>query len=225
MKIFFTKTGIEHEVSEKLETGFSCDFKDFIAIEKIKTKPFPLKNSSLIFTSVNAVKSFFENGFQPNENFQDSHYNKIYAVGLKTKKELRNNGFGTFKVKKHLNDLSEFILKHSQKENFIHFCGNLALDILDKALPLQNISYKKVVLYNTKILYPEIHEKYEAVVFFSPSGVRSFAKFNSLENLKIFSIGQTTEKELRKFTQNKIFTSKESNLEDLLTIIKQKAHF
>ncbi len=224
MKILFTKTGIEHEVSEKLETGFSCDFKDFIAIEKIKTKPFPLKNSSLIFTSVNAVKSFFENGFQPNENFQEAHYNKIYAVGLKTKKELRNKGFGTFKVKKHLNDLSEFILKHSQKENFIHFCGNLALDILDKALPLQNISYKKVVLYNTKILYPEIHEKYEAVVFFSPSGVRSFAKFNSLENLKIFSIGQTTEKELRKFTQSKIFTSKESNLEDLLTIIKQNAH-
>ena len=72
MKILFTKTGIEHEVSEKLETGFSCDFKDFIAIEKIKTKPFPLKNSSLIFTSVNAVKSFFENGFQPNENFPRS---------------------------------------------------------------------------------------------------------------------------------------------------------
>jgi uroporphyrinogen-III synthase len=41
--------------------------------------------------------------------------------------------------------------------------------------------------------------------------------------LKIFSIGQTTEKELKKFTQNRIFTSKESNLEDLLNIIKQKA--
>ena len=82
MKILFTKTGIEHEVSEKLETGFSCDFKDFIAIEKIKTEPFPLKNSSLIFTSVNAVKSFFENGFQPNENFQEAHYNKIYIFVL-----------------------------------------------------------------------------------------------------------------------------------------------
>ena len=79
-------------------------------------------------------------------------------------------------------------------------------------------------LFNVADGPAEIHEKYEAVVFFSPSGVRSFAKFNSLENLKIFSIGQTTEKELRKFTQNKIFTSKESNLEDLLTIIKQNAH-
>ncbi len=58
------------------------------------------------------------------------------------------------------------------------------------------------------------------MVFFSPSGVRSFAKFNSLEKLKIFSIGQTTEKELKKFTQNRIFTSKESNLEDLLSVIR-----
>ena len=99
----------------------------------------------------------------------------------------------------------------------------MALDVLDKTLPLQNISYKKVTVYKTNLLYPKISEKYDAIVFFSPSGVRSFAKFNSLENLKIFSIGQTTEKELKKFTQNRIFTSKESNLEDLLNIIKQKA--
>ena len=43
MKILFTKTGIEHEVSEKLETGFSCDFKDFIAIEKLKPNLFHLR--------------------------------------------------------------------------------------------------------------------------------------------------------------------------------------
>lgn len=225
MKILFTKTGIENEVSKKLGTDFVFDFQDFIKIEHLKTKPFDLKNYSLIFSSVNAVKSFFNNKFEPHENFLNpKKFNKIYAVGFKTKLELRKQGFGTFKVAKHASDLADFIIDYSQKEKFLHFCGNLALDVLDKTLPLQNISYKKVVLYNTKILYPEIHEKYEAVVFFSPSGVRSFAKFNSLENLKIFSIGQTTEKELRKFTQNKIFTSKESNLEDLLTIIKQNAH-
>jgi uroporphyrinogen-III synthase len=200
MKILFTKTGIEHEVSEKLETGFSCDFKDFIAIEKIKTKPFPLKNSSLIFTSVNAVKAFFDNGFKPNEIFQEAHYNKIYAVGLKTKKELRNKGFGTFKVKKHLNDLSEFILKHSQKENFIHFCGNLALDILDKALPLQNISYKKVVLYNNLDADSEVDFLY--FIMFSLSKIN----FGTAET-HFHIYGETHENEtfiseLKKFVKN-----------------------
>ena len=224
MKILFTKTGIENEVSKKLGTDFVFDFQDFIKIEHLKTKPFDLKNYSLIFSSVNAVKSFFKNKFEPHENFLNpKKFNKIYAVGFKTKLELRKQGFGTFKVAKHASDLADFIIENSQKEKFLHFCGNLALDVLDKTLPLQNISYKKVIVYKTNLLYPKISEKYDAIVFFSPSGVRSFAKFNSLENLKIFSIGQTTEKELKKFTQNRIFTSKESNLEDLLNIIKQKA--
>ena len=226
MKILFTKTGIEYEVSKKLGTDFVFDFQDFIKIEHLKTKPFDLRNYSLIFSSVNAVKSFFKNKFEPHENFLNpTKFNKIYAVGFKTKLELRKQGFGTFKVAKHASDLADFIIENSQKEKFLHFCGNLALDVLDKTLPLQNISYKKVIVYKTNLLYPKISEKYDAIVFFSPSGVRSFAKFNSLENLKIFSIGQTTAKELKKFTQNRIFTSKESNLEDLLTIIKQNAHF
>lgn len=222
-KILITKTGIEEEVLKKLGAEFIYDFQNFINIENVKTKSFPLKNHSLIFSSVNAVKSFFENGFKPNENFLDKNFNKIYAVGLKTKKEIRKNGFGTFKVKKNMSELSDFIIENCNKEKFLHFCGDLALDILDRNLPIHNISCKKFILYKTNLLYPKISEKYDAVVFFSPSGVRSFAKFNSLENLKLFSIGKTTEKELKKFTENIIFTSKESNLEDLLNIIKQKA--
>ena len=221
MKILFTKTGIENEVSEKLGAQFSCDFKSFISIEHNKVNPFFLKNYSLIFSSVNAIKSFFKNGFQPHENFMNPHeFNKIYAVGLKTKLQIRRQGFGTFKVTKHASELSEFIIEHSVKERFLHFCGNLALDVLDKALPLQNISYKKIVVYKTNLLYPKISEKYDAAVFFSPSGVRSFAKHNSLENLKLFSIGETTEKELKKHTKSDVFTSKESNLEDLLSVIR-----
>ena len=219
-KILFTKTGIEDEVLEKIGANFTYDFKDFIKIENVKTKSFALKNHSIIFSSVNAVKSFFENGFKPNENFLDKNFNKIYAVGLKTKKEIRKNGFGTFKVKKNMNELSDFIIENCNKEKFLHFCGDLALDILDRNLPFHNISYKKFIVYKTHLLYPKISEKFDAIVFFSPSGVRSFAKFNSLENLKLFSIGQTTEKELKKFTQNRIFTSKESNLEDLISIVK-----
>ena len=67
---------------------------------------------------------------------------------------------------------------------------------------------------------PVIPEKYHAIVFFSPSGVRSFAKNNSLENAVLFSIGETTEKELRKYTKAEIFTSKKNNLEDILNLIK-----
>ena len=221
MKILFTKKFNKMMISKKLGSHFSYDFVEVIAITPMEVEAFNLKDQSLIFTSVNAVRSFFKNGFEPDENFASKNYNKIYTVGITTKRELRKFGFGTFKVTKHAKELSEFIIENSSKEKFLHFCGNLALDVLNKTLPLQNVSYRKIPVYETTLLYPQIAGNYDAVCFFSPSGVRSFAKFNSFENLAIFSIGETTANELKKFTQNPIITSKESNLDDLLKLISE----
>ena len=219
MRIIFTKRISKTMISKKLGSHFSYDFVDVIKINPMTIEPFDLKNKSLIFTSVNAVQSFFANGFKPDEDFTSKKYNKIYTVGITTKRELRKYGYGTFKVTKHAKELSEFIIENSSKEKFLHFCGNLALDVLNKTLPLQNISYKKIPVYETQLLYPQVAADYDAVCFFSPSGVRSFTKFNSLDDKKIFSIGETTEKEIKKFTKNSVFTSKESNLDDLLDVI------
>jgi uroporphyrinogen-III synthase len=220
MKILFTKKSIEKEVRQKINSEIECEFVDVLKIKHRKESPFSLSNKSLIFTSVNGVQSFFENGFMPEEDFTNPYrYNKIYAVGNKTKKELRKNGFGTFKVAKHASELLDFIIEHASKEQFIHFCGNMALDLLNEKLPLQNIVYRKVILYDTELLHPKIDENHDAVCFFSPSGVRSFAKLNSLEGKTLFSIGEKTEKELKNWTKNKIYTSKESSLNDLLNLI------
>lgn len=206
-------------ISKILGSHFSYDFTEVIKTSPLKVEPFELKDSSLIFTSVNGVNAFFENGFKPDENFTSRNYNKIYTVGQKTKKELRKYGFGTFKVTRHAKELSEFIVENSSKEKFLHFCGNLALEVLNETLPLQNISYRKIPIYETTLLYPQISSNYDAVCFFSPSGVRSFAKFNSLEGKQLYCIGQTTENELKKFTTQPIITSRESNVEDLLKLI------
>ena len=220
MKILFTKSLEREKVSVKLGTDFSVDFVEVITTEFIKIKPFDLKNNSLIFTSVNGVKAFFENGFSPNENFAEpKNYNKIYVVGSQTGKELRKHNFGTYKLCKNASELSQFITENAVNEKFLHFCGNIAIDILDENLPLQNISYKKIPVYKTELLYPKIDEKYQAIVFFSPSGVRSFAKFNQLDDVKIFSIGKTTTSELEKLTDNKIITSTKNTLTDLLNLI------
>ena len=221
MDILFTKNISQDLLSRELGNGVSATCVEVIKIKNIKVKPFSLQNRSLIFTSVNGVKSFFENGFRANEDFTAKDYNKIYCVGEKTKKELRKNGFGTFKVLKNAETLAKFIVKNCAQENFVHFCGNIALDVLDKKLPLQNIAYKKIVVYETEELFPEISEKYHAVVFFSPSGVRSFAKHNSLGDMMLFSIGETTSKELRKYTNTEIFTSKENTLKNLLTVLRE----
>ncbi|QQV02733.1 MULTISPECIES: uroporphyrinogen-III synthase [Chryseobacterium] len=220
MNILFTKNLDVKYISEELGNDITAECIEVIKTKSLSVKNFDLKDRSLIFTSSNGVKAFFENRFQPNEDFTAKNYNKIYCVGEKTKKELRKNGFGTFKVLKNAETLSHFIIENCAHEKFIHFCGNLALDVLDRELPLQNIEYKKIIVYETEQLYPVINEKYHAIVFFSPSGVRSFAKNNSLEDAILFSIGETTSKELKKHSKSEIFTSKQNTLLNLLSVIR-----
>jgi uroporphyrinogen-III synthase len=222
MKILFTKTIDTHLLSKELGSNISADCIEVIRTEPIKIAAFDLKNHSLIFTSVNGVRAFFKSQFKPNEDFTAKNYNKIYCVGEKTKRELRKYGFGTFKVLKNAETLSRFIIGNCQHEQFFHFCGNLALDVLDKDLPLQNIRYKKITIYKTEEIQPSLPEKYHAAVFFSPSGVRSFAKLNSLEEMKIFSIGETTSNELRKYTTGNIFTSEENTLASIFGLIRKE---
>lgn len=222
MKILFTKILDEQVISETLGSHFSYDFEEVIKIREHHIQPFYLKNYSLIFTSVNGVKAFFHNGFQPNENFAEANYNRIYAVGKKTKAELRKNGFGTFKVFRNAQEMCEFIIENANSESFLHFCGDLSLDILNEALPLQNIQYKKIIVYTTDLLEPKITSTYDVLVFFSPSGVRSFVKNNALSAKFIFSIGATTEAELKKYTNQTIYSSSENHLKDLLHLMKEK---
>ncbi|GEJ44832.1 uroporphyrinogen-III synthase [Chryseobacterium sp. ON_d1] len=222
MKILFTKNIDPSIISKELGEDISVDCIEVIKTNPIMISPFDLKNYSLIFTSVNGVMSFFKNGFKPNEDFTAKNYNKIYCVGEKTKRELRKHGFGTFKVLKNAETLSRFIIGKCQHEQFLHFCGNLAINVLDKDLPLQNIKYKKVTVYNTQELNPIITEKYHAAVFFSPSGVRSFAKRNSLEGLTLFSIGETTSVELRNYTQDRIYTSEGNTLISVFELIRKE---
>ncbi|SDI31763.1 uroporphyrinogen-III synthase [Chryseobacterium taeanense] len=222
MKILFTKNIDRTIISRELGYDIPVDCVEVIRTKTVKLKPFDLKDKSLIFTSINGVNSFFQNGFSPNEDFTEKNYNKIYCVGEKTKKEVRKNGFGTFKVLKNADTLAKFITGKCQHESFLHFCGNLAINILDNDLPLQNIKYKKVTVYHTEEINPQINEKYHAAVFFSPSGVRSFAKHNSLEGLTLISIGETTSRELRKYTSEKVLTSEENNLLSVLKLIRKE---
>ena len=223
LKILFTKKDLDKKlISKELGEHLMVDFVEVLTIENVAVPAFDLKDKSLIFTSVHGVEAFFQNEFLANENFAEKNFNKIYAVGEKSKVALRERGFGTFKVKKNAKELAEFITRKGDHETFLHFCGDIALDTLGNELHRQNIGYKKVVVYKTKLRYPTFKNEFDEVVFFSPSGVRSFVKNNAIEGKKIFSIGDTTTQEIKKYTDAEICTSEESNLEDILQLILKK---
>lgn len=220
--VLFTKITDEKVLTFYLNKNIESQFLKVLDFKIRTIQPYPLGNQSLIFTSAKGVEAFFKNQFTANENCTKKPYNKIYCVGTKTRLKIKEYGFGVFKTLKNAQVLCEFIIENSSDEKFLHFCGNLALDVLNEKLPLQNISYKKQICYDTELLYPSSSKNYDAIVFFSPSGVRSFAKHNSLENPLLFSIGETTSSELKKFTNKDIITSKEQNLKSLLNLINTK---
>jgi uroporphyrinogen-III synthase len=222
MKILFTKNIDQNIISKELGEDILVDCIEVIKTKPIMISPFELKNYSLIFTSVNGVTSFFKNRFKPNEDFTAKNYNKIYCVGEKTKRELRRNGFGTFKVLKNAETLSRFIIGHCQHEQFLHFCGNLAINVLDKDLPLQNIKYKKITIYNTEEINPLIPEKYHAAVFLVRAEFVVLQGEILWKDMKLFSIGETTSGELRNYTQEKIFTSEENTLTSIFDLIRKE---
>ena len=93
-------------------------------------------------------------------------------------------------------------------------------DLFNNKLPLQNISYRRIVVYDTELLYPEINENYDGIVFFSPSGVRSVLTNNDIGQAKVFAIGRTTEDELKKYNIKNIITNNEANLDGIFHSIK-----
>ena len=220
-KILFTKKIDEQLVSNILGGSFYCEYIEAIRIKNRKVKPFNVRGKSIIFTSVNGVKSFFENGFILNQDFTNRLcFNRVYAVGIKTKRELRKYGVNTYKVFSYAYALIDFIINKANEECYIHFCGNLALDLFNNKLPLQNISYRRIVVYDIELLYPEINENYDGIVFFSPSGVRSVLTNNDIGQAKVFAIGRTTEDELKKYNIKNIITNNEANLDGIFYSIK-----
>lgn len=208
-KILLTKEIEQKLLFSYLSENFLIESQSFISVEFQELKPYSLENKSIIFTSANGVKAFFKNQFLL-KNTQ-----AIYSVGKKTEKTLHTFGFQPTKVKKNAAELANYLRENKREEIFIHFGGNLSLDIFND----KKINYQKEIIYQTKLLYPKITQTYHAIVFFSPSGVESFIKNNSLENRMIFSIGETTSKTLKKYTKKRIFTSKKNTLTDLLEIL------
>lgn len=216
MRLLLTKHINDADVS-LLGNSTEVDFVPVISIEECVFECQDLKNKALIFTSVNAVKSFFNNSTSQ----QICPEQAIYCVGEQSEFFLKKKTFKTIYTAKNAEELSNYFIQENKDESYLHFCGDIALGTLEKTFKQLNKCYEKVISYTTTLTYPKYHKTFDAVVFFSPSGVRSFVKNNPLENKILFSIGETTSKELRNWTQNPIMTSEHNTTQDLLHLIRQ----
>lgn len=119
-------------------------------------------------------------------------------------------------------ELANAILQDASKIPLIFFCGDQRRDELPSLLQEKNISLTEVVVYETIETPQVINAAVDAILFFSPSAVKSFFSVNRLsENTICFAIGPTTANAISGFANNTIITGKTPSQQALLQEVYQ----
>lgn len=211
ISILSTKTLSSKQRQEFLDANIDLLEQDFIEIEN---SVFELKNinETLIFSSQNAVLSLIEQN-----GWEKLKIKTAFCVGIKTKELLEQNGFKVDVYMDYASELAEIITLIYNKENFTFFSGNLRKETLPKALKNAGIKFNEIEVYQTKLAPFKIskEEKFDGILFFSPSGVESFLKDNKIKTETCFCIGETTASALQKITKN-IIIAEIPTIEDVI---------
>jgi uroporphyrinogen-III synthase len=209
IKILSTKRLSTIQKEELVKANFDVIEADFI---KTENKPFELKevNDNLIFTSQNAVHSILQH-----PKCEELKTKNVFCVGLKTKILLSENGFNVDVYTGYASDLAEIITLIHPNDSFTFFSGNLRRETLPEALKEGNVTFNEIQVYETTLTPQKIKDSVEAILFFSPSGVESYLKDNTIKKETCFCIGETTAEALQKITKN-VIIAENPTIEDVI---------
>ena len=212
ISILSTKTLSTEQRQFFLEADLDLLEQDFIEIEN---NNFELNNikDNLIFSSQNAILSLMN---QPDwEKFKTKN---VFCVGIKSKEMLEQNGFKVDVYMDYASELAEIITLIYNKESFTFFSGNLRKETLPKALKVAKIDFNEIEVYQTKLAPFKIskEEKFNGILFFSPSGVESFLTNNKIKNEICFCIGETTAEALKNNKIKNIVIAESPTIDDVI---------
>jgi uroporphyrinogen-III synthase len=192
ISILSTKTLSAQQRQAFLDANFDLLEQDFI---EIKNNFFQLNkiNMNLIFSSQNAVLSLMEqNGWEILKT------KNVFCVGIKTKELLEANGFTVDVYMDYASELAEIITLIYNKQSYTFLSGNLRKETLPEALKSEGIAFNEIEVYQTTLAPFKIseQEKFDGILFFSPSAVESYLTDNKIKNEICFCVGTTTAKTL-----------------------------
>lgn len=186
INILSTKKLLPNQKQELAYANINLIEEDFIETNS-KNVELSTVNDNLIFTSQNAVQSILNH-----PNVEKLKSKNVFSVGIKTKDLLTENGFNVIAYTGYAADLAEIISLIYANEKFTFFSGNLRRDVLPNTLTENEIIFNEIEVYETNITSKKIKEKLDGILFFSPSGVESYLKENTIKDETCFCIGETT---------------------------------
>ena len=180
------------------------DFRPFISVEEITTMEFKeqrisiLNHDAVIFTSKHAMDHYF--GMMEKLRLRIPDFTKYFCVSEAIAHYLQN--FITYRKRKiftgeqTLASLIPIMKKHTESK-FLYPCSDVLKNQLNKTLEESGLMYTKAQMY--KVACSDLSDlsdvKYDILVFFSPTGIKSllenFPKFQQLET-RIAVFGSTT---------------------------------
>lgn len=105
-------------------------------------------------------------------------------------------------------ELAAKIIAHGQFKQVVFFCGNQRREELPRLLKEAGIEVIEIIVYETVATPVVTTSNLDAVLFFSPSAVKSFFSVNALKkDTACFAIGHTTAAAIGDYTDNKIIVS------------------
>ena len=188
--------------------------------ENLKTQIAELgtKKITVIFTSAHAVK-FVAGWLHKKPNW------KIYCIRNETRSAVVN-WFGSASIIKFASNalvLSQIIIADGIKDA-VFFCGDQRMDILPQNLKRHNVRLTELIVYDTRLTSSQIEGIPDAILFFSPTAVRSFFSMNSLTSPTIvFAMGKTTAAALKEYTSNTIIISSKADKAFVLNLALEYA--
>ncbi|OAB28520.1 uroporphyrinogen-III synthase [Flavobacterium fryxellicola] len=212
ISILSTKTLSDGQRQVFLDANFDLLEQDFI---EIKNNLFELNtiNANLIFSSQNAVLSLMEqNGWEALKT------KTVFCVGIKTKELLELNGFKVDVYMDYASELAEIITLIYNKESYTFLSGNLRKETLPQALKSEGITFNEIEVYQTKLAPFKIsdQEKFDGILFFSPSAVESYLTNNKIKKEVCFCVGNTTAKTLELNKVKNIVIAETPTIEEVI---------
>lgn len=215
--IYSTKT-ISQAQKNSFPANMGVEMADFITTRSNRLKTTiikqPIKN--VVFTSKNAVKAILDNF-----SLSEIKFENIYCVGRRTKRLIEKKIGKVNHIENYGKELANYLVQNLKEKEITFFCGNKRRDELIDILKNNAINVNEVEVYQTQLTPKKIPENknIKAVLFYSPSAVKSFIQKNQATNKVAFCIGATTAKEAKKYFRQ-VIISKVPLVENVLQATK-----
>lgn len=171
-----------------------------------------------ILTSSNAARYLSANLADiPRELYPE----KVVCIGPATAEHIKNIGraieMPSYGTAENVVDL----VKSLGARSAVFFSGNLRSNTIPEGLQ-DELDFTELQVYQTELLDEKLGmSQFEAVAFFSPSGVRGFAQSNELTNQKVIAVGTVTKQAVRDVLGVRAGIPASPSVEDVLFAIKE----